>query len=72
MARVLRRSVDENGQVIGAHINNPHLSTLVYDVKFPDGDVKKYATNLIAENILSQVNPDGFHTNVIDEILDHK
>ena len=43
MAKVLRKSVDENGQVIGAHNNNPLLKTLVYDVEFPDGDVKKYA-----------------------------
>ena len=64
--------MDENGQAIGAHIDNHLLSTLVYDVEFTDGDVKKYSANLIAENILSQVNPDGFYTNVLEEILDHK
>ena len=54
------------------HSNNPLLSTLVYDVEFPDGDMKKYAANLITENLLSQFNPDGFHTNILKAILDHK
>ena len=47
MAKVLRKSVDENGQVICAHNENPLFNTLVYDVEFPDGDMKKYAANLI-------------------------
>ena len=72
LARVLRQSVDDNGQAIGAHSNNPLLSTLVYDVEFPDGDVNKYAANIIADNIPSQFDPDGFHTNVLEAILDHK
>ena len=72
MAKVLRKSVDENGQVIGAHNENPWLNTLVYDVEFPDGDVKKYAANLIAENVLSQVDPNSYYTNTMEAILDHK
>ena len=53
LARILRRYVDENGQAIGAHSDNTLLSTLVYDAESLDGDVKKYAANLIAENLLS-------------------
>ena len=48
------------------------LNTLVYDVEFPYGAVKKYAANFIAENALAQCDPDGFYTNVMEEILDHK
>ena len=72
MATVLRKSVDENGQVIGAHNENPLLYTLVYNVEFPDGAVKNYAANLIAENVLSQVNLNGYYTNTMEEILDHE
>ena len=72
MAKVLRKSVDENGQVIGAHNENPLLNTLVYNVEFPDGDVKKYAAKLIAENVLSQVDPNCYYTNTMEAILDHK
>ena len=46
MAKFFSKSVDENGQVIGAHNKNPLLNTLVYNVEFPDVDVKKYAANL--------------------------
>ena len=72
MAKVLRKSVDENGKVIVAHNENTLLNTLVYDVEFPDGDVKKYAANLIAENFLSQVDPNGYYTNTMEAILDNK
>ena len=72
MAKVLRKSVDENGKVIGAHNKNTLLNTLVYDVEFPDGDVKKYAANLISENVLSQVDPNGYYTNTMEAILYHK
>ena len=34
--------------------------------------MKKCAANIIAENLLSQVSLDGFHTNVLKAILDHK
>ena len=71
MAKVLRKSVDENGHVIGVHNENPLLNTLVYDVKFPYGEVKKYADNLIAENVPSQVDPNGYYINSIEAILNH-
>ena len=72
LAIVLCRYVDDNGQAIGAHSDDPLLRALVYDVEFPDGDVKKYAANIIADNLLYQVDPYGFHTNVFKAILDHK
>ena len=72
MAKVLRKSVDENVQVIVTHNENPLLNTLVYNVKFPDGDVKKYAANLIAKNVLSQVDTNCYYTNTVKAILYHK
>ena len=44
----------------------------MYGIEFPDGDVKKYSANIIAENLLAQVDPEGLHTNVLEAILDHK
>ena len=52
IAKVLRRSVDEQGKVIGSPDENPILKTLIYDVEFPDGNIKKYSANVIAENVL--------------------
>ena len=45
---------------------------MVYDVEFPDGVVKEYAANIIAENMYSQVDPDGHATGILECILDFK
>ena len=47
----------------------PSLHSLVYDVEFPDGTVKQYAANVIAENLLSQVDTNGYHSQDLDKIL---
>jgi hypothetical protein len=72
LAKVLRRSVDENGKLIGTFYDNPILNTLVYEVEFLDGTVKEHAANIIAENILKQVDPFGRYTHVMDGIIGHK
>ena len=72
LAKVLRRSVDQDGKFIGQLHKNPLFNTLIYDIEFPNGDVRKYAANIIAVNLLAQVDPEGYHTNVLEEILDHK
>ena len=72
LAKVLCQSVDKNGKVIGNHNKNLLFNTLVYDVDFPDGSVKKYAANVIVENLLAQCDPDEPYTNVMEVILDHK
>ena len=66
LAKVLRRSVNRDDKTIGQHHKNHLLNTLVYDIEFPDSDVKKYSANIIAENLLAQVDPEGFHTNVLE------
>ena len=43
----------------------------MYDVKFPDGEVKEYSANVIAENLLSQVDSEGFTLTVFDSILEY-
>ena len=57
LAKVLRRSVYQDRQVVGQHHKNPLLNTLMYDIELPNGDVIKYAANIIAVNLLAQVNP---------------
>ena len=55
LAKVLKRSLDSDGKVIENYNDIPVLKTMLYDVQFPDGSVKPYSANLIAENILTQV-----------------
>ena len=47
------------------------MNTLVYDVEFPDGEVKEYSENVIAENLLSQVDDEGFTVTLFDSILEY-
>ena len=39
-AKVIGRSKDEHGKIVGTYDTNSLLNTLVYDVEFPDGDVR--------------------------------
>ena len=47
LAKVIRRSLDVNGQVIGNHNEDPILNTCIYNVELQDGIPKSYASNMI-------------------------
>ena len=70
-AKVIGRTVDSDGRTIGTYNDNPIINTLVYDVEFPDGEVKEYAANTIAENLFEQVDSEGFTLSVFDGIIDY-
>ena len=44
----------------------------IYDVEFPDGQVKEYAANNIADIMLTQVDSDGMSTTLLEAIVDHR
>jgi hypothetical protein len=71
-AKVKGRSLNDKGELIGKYDPNPMLNTLVYDVEFPDGEIKEYSANIIAENIYSQVDDSGTYSTNLDSILSHK
>ena len=71
-AKVVGRHRDQDGRTIGCHNDNPILDTRVYDVEFNDGSIKQYSANVIAENILSQVDEDGFSLALLDEVIGHR
>ena len=53
--KVTQRTIGSNGQVTGTYDNNPYLNSIIYDVEFPNGHVKEYAANMIAENMLTHI-----------------
>ena len=57
--RVTKRSREHDGEPIGVAHNNPLFETREYDVAFTYGSVEKYAANIIAENIFTQVEDKG-------------
>ena len=70
--KVAQRTIGPDGQVTGTCDNNPYLNSIIYDVEFPDGQVKEYAANIIAENMLTQVDSDGMSTALMEATVDHQ
>ena len=69
---VKRRALDHDGKPMGNVSNNPILDTRLYEVKFVNGAKEVLAANVIAENILSQVDKEGHRQILLDEIIDHR
>ena len=70
--KVKQRALGPDGRVAGTYDENPILNSIVYEVEFPDGQVREYAANVIADNILSQVDDDGFSHTLMEGIIDYK
>ena len=67
-----RRAVDENGRPIGTSHPNPILDTRRYHLEYTDGTEEIMAANIIAENLLSQVDEEGNRQMLFDEIIAHQ
>jgi hypothetical protein len=71
-AKVIKRKLDDDGNLIGKANSNPLLDTSLYEVLFDDGGIEYYSANTIAENIFQQVDDEGNLFSILDEIIDHK
>jgi hypothetical protein len=72
VGKVIGRTLGGHGSTIGSYDDNPVLNSLIYDVEFPDGNIKAYAANILAENMFSQLNPYGYNTTLLKEIIDYR
>ena len=70
-AKVVGRKHGRDGNPVGVRHTNPVLDTREYQVEFPDGSTATYAANVIAENLYAQVDEEGRHFTILDEITDH-
>ena len=71
MGKVVRQSLDADGRMTGTYHDNHFLNTITYDEEFSNGQVKEYGANIIAENMLTQVDSDGYSLSLMDSIIDH-
>ena len=71
-ARVKRRAITQDGKPIGKSSNNPLTDTRQYEVEFDDGSIEVLSANVIAENILSQVDEEGHRQMLLKDIIDHR
>jgi hypothetical protein len=72
VGKVPKRAIGPHGTVAGTDDKNPCLNTMIYEVEFPDGQIKEYAANVIAENMLTQVDSDGFSLMMMEAITDYR
>ena len=72
VARVVSRSELNNGIFMGTYNKNPILDTIVFDVQFPDGSISQYTTNMIIQDIFSQVDDDGYRYQLLDHIVNYR
>ena len=69
-AQVKKRALDPKGYLIGKQHSNPLLDTSQYKVQYEDSEIEIITANIIAENILTQVNDEGRQQMLMEEIID--
>jgi hypothetical protein len=72
LGKVKRRSIDDNGKTIGTYSDNPIMNSIVYEVEFPDGELREYAANILEGNMLSQVDHEGHNIMLMRDIIDYE
>ena len=65
-------SLGPDDQMTGKYDTNPYHNSVLYEVKFDNGQVCEYSANVITENMLAQVDSDGFTLRLMDGIVYHK
>jgi hypothetical protein len=70
--RVTKRMRDEEGRPIGTAHDNPLLDSRRYEVEYVDGNVEELTANIIAENLIAQVDDEGRRQMMFEEIIDHR
>ena len=69
---VIRRSKDTDKEATGQGRNFPMMDTQVSDVMFPNGEIQDYTTNVIAENLHSQLDKEGRRYQLLEDIIQHR
>jgi hypothetical protein len=71
-AQVRKRLTDEEGLPVGKAHTNPLLDSRKYEVEYADGYVDELTANVIAENLIAQVDEEGRRQMMLGGIMDHR
>lgn len=71
-ACVTKRIRDIEGNPVGTASNNPLLDSRKYKVEYADGNAEELTANIIAENLIAQVDGEGHRQMMLDEIIEHR
>ncbi len=67
-----KRVRDHDGKPVGVAHSNPRLDSRKYEVQNVDGHVEELTANLIAENLIAQVDEEGRRQMMLSAIIDHR
>ncbi len=70
--RVTSRKREKDGNPVGLASANPILDTREYTFSFKDGEETVLNTNLIAEAMYAQCDPDKNQYVLLDSIIEHR
>ena len=70
--RVTQRAMGPHGRLAGSYNDDSFKNSMIYKAKFLDGQVREYAANIIAKNMFTQTNLDGYSHTLMDSIVDYK
>ena len=72
LGTVKERKRDHEGNLIGKANENPTLDSRIYVVDFGDGTYSNYSTNVLMENLYSQIDDEGRQYALMVGIIDHE
>ena len=61
-----------NGTTTGEYSDDPFMNSIIYEVEFPDNQFREYSANIIAQNMITQVDHKRYSTMMINGIVDYK
>ena len=68
MAKLIKRVKGNDGNPVGTRHNTTILDTSEYTVEMSDGSSKELTANIIAESMFTQVDSEGHHYQLPQEI----
>ena len=57
--KVKGMTLGPDGRTAGIYHEDPRLHSMTYDVDLPNVQIKEYSANMIAENMLKQIDFEG-------------
>ena len=68
----VRKCVRQNDTSTGKGKYDAMYDKSLYEVEYPDGTIDQQSANIMDDNMLSQVDSEGHHYQVLNEVTDHK
>ena len=72
LGKVKQISISPDDTTTGEYIDDPFMNSIVYEVELPDKQVREYSANIIAQNMITQVDHEGYCTTLMNGIGDYK